>query len=210
MLQSRRELFYMKKKFAQMLSFGITVAAMANLAVSVQAADLPYCWGTTDSDVFSNMQQLDDKGMMAWVGKSYGAQDHYKVLAKENSSDTACSSFYVAYINENQLRFKLRPGLNAYNQAVEIIKQYYPKLACDKYSSESDAYLYRIVDPFAPEGTYELQNLQTEVSSAETADALMRDLAKAGLISEFYSWGQTARYYEVQKLRSENGLTLSQ
>lgn len=197
----------MKKKFAQMLSFGITVAAMANLAVSVQAADLPYCWGTTDSDVFSNMQQLDDKGMMAWVGKSYGAQDHYKVLAKENSSDTACSSFYVAYINKNQLRFKLRPGLNAYNQAVEIIKQYYPNLACDKYSSESDAYLYRIVDPFAPEGTYELQNLQTEVSSAETADALMRDLAKAGLIAEFYSWGQTARYYEVQKLRSENGLT---
>ena len=63
------------------------------------------------------------------------------------------------------------------------------------------------MDPFAPEGTYELQNLQTEVSSAETADALMRDLAKAGLISEFDSWGQTARYYEVQKLRSESGLT---
>lgn len=201
----------MKKNLIKCFSLGITVAAMANMAGSVQAADLPpYCWGTTGGSVFSDMQQLDDKGMLAWVCKSYGAQDHYKVLAKLDSGDTGCSPLYVVYINENQLRFTLRPDLDrddACAQAVEIIKQYYPALAVDTCSTEADAYMYRIVDPFTPNGTYELQELQTETGSTEIADALMRDLAKAGLISEFYSWGQTARYYTVSKSDSEPGLT---
>ena len=61
----------MKKLIALTMALSI-LSGVGVCTGSVCAADPPYSWGLTTSDVFSDMQQLDDKGMLAWVGRSVG------------------------------------------------------------------------------------------------------------------------------------------
>lgn len=203
----------MKKLIALTMALSI-LSGVGVCTGSVCAADPPYSWGSTTSDVFSDMQQLDDKGMLAWVGRSVGlgTEVDYKVFTKHvvrDDPEVELDFLYVAHIYDDRLRFVLRSDLDeaeARQQAAEIIKQYYPTLAEQK-ELESTVLFCMVKDPLTPEGTYELSVPGEQKGDAETADALMRELANAGLISEFYSWGQIARYQNVEKYSGDAGLS---
>lgn len=114
---------------------------------------------------------------------------------------------YVVCPRENFIQFTLREGLDkadAENQMLEILKNYYPEIQ-DKVHNPGN-YRIRSDEPmneatFADSGyldnSYLVVDLSETAGSSEIADNIMRDLAKAGLISEFYTWGQTAEYQEV-------------
>ncbi len=126
---------------------------------------------------------------------------------------------YVVKPREKILRIVLRKELDhdeAEQKMFEILEKYYPGIT--EFS--------RITSPETPkryyvhlvqEGVTDLKSYYDLVDNSkafptdeaktagvpEIADAIMRDLAEAGLISEFYTWGQTANYQQVE-LHSRN------
>ena len=114
---------------------------------------------------------------------------------------------YVVCPRENLMQFTLRDGLDkadAENQMLEILQSYYPDIQ-DKVHNPGN-YRIRSDEPmneatFADSGyvdnSYLVVDLSEAAGSSEISDGIMRDLAKAGLISKFCTWGQTANYQQV-------------
>ena len=159
----------MKKRirFAALLTgFALLCCTQPVQAAQVTTEDIAdiYCWGTATGDVFQNMTLLDDKG---WFG--------YDLLYKYNN--------VMCGVNQrNALRFVLRNDLDAKEaekQAETIVQKYYPNCI--------------LTDAFDTK-TYDIFEEDESKRTAKISDDLMHDLAQAGLISAFYTWGQTADY----------------
>lgn len=163
-------------------------------------ASVPWYWGTAPNSTFSGMHQLDDKGMLQWVA---GENSDYQVytfhIVNDHIQDTKYLNtgeeytvrehfehdpLYVVMPQKNMLRFVLRSDRDLEEAAAladEIVRKYYPQVQMAAFDLAYD--LYNIGNP-----------------DPETADALMHDLAKAGLIEEFYGFGQIAWYQEVWEM----------
>lgn len=202
----------MKKRMrlAAMLT-GAVVLGSTVPAVSVSAL---HCWGTATGDEFQNMTVLDDKGMFAGVSAK---NRRYQVCTYHYERDEAWEYFdsetgeyvtetthlsgdplYVIYPRDQWFRFLLRDGLDANDPETQekvfgILNKYYPEISVqfqlEMYDWDVCAYQtyngFEIVDKTETAGTEDITN------------GIMRDLAAAGLISAFYSWGQTADYQEL-------------
>lgn len=121
---------------------------------------------------------------------------------------------YVVNPRENVLRIVLRKDLDhdeAEQKMFEILEKYYPGITefsqNNNYETNRKYFVNQVtmgVTDFA--SYYDLFDNSKADSTEEAktagvpeiADGILHDLAKAGLISEFYTWGQTANYQQVQ------------
>ena len=189
-----------------------------NLVVYVVADDRHdqddlYYFGITGMESFQDMKLLDDKGMFRehaeYVNKWYGTGEKYDIYTREVSYkerqdyvnqylDEIPDSYIPSYLwatasymvmpYESRLQFRLRNHQepeSAAEQAALIAQKYFPESeSCQHQSDHRDFYVITERDETA--------------RSEEKANQMMRELAAAGLISEFYSWGQTAAYREMR------------
>jgi len=221
----------MKKqmRFAAMLAG----AVMLGGTIPAAPVTALHCWGITDQNELQDMTLLDDKGMLSWVpyGEGMGTDNDYQVLTYHYSYDKEIEWFdldtgenktemhhfegnpvYVVCPRENVLRIVLRKELDhaeAEQKMYEILEHYYPGVRsnecpnCSVYQvtvgvPDLECY-YDLVDNSKRFPTEEAKT----AGVPEIADGILHDLAKAGLISEFYTWGQTANYQQVT-LHSRN------
>lgn len=212
----------MKKRTKRLCSMLTTAVLLAAESTAMSASAL-YCWGTAPGEAFENMQVLDDKGIFQWVpkGMGWGANRPYQVVVNHYSTDVEVTwtdgdtgevyeeirhnegdSLYVVMPRVQAVEFRLREGVDqeiAEGEVFAVLQKYYPNIqnvigvSHKTWSDEPidevyfDKWLngYRVVDLSETQG------------SEEIAEGIMRDLAAAGLISDFYSWGQTADYQAV-------------
>lgn len=202
----------MKKK---VLSMMLSAAMLCGTLPAMHASAL-YCWGTASGEKFRDMQLLDDKGMFQWIGYGGvpGTPRDYQVYTRHFSFDVEQEvtyadtgetrietthregdSIYVLNPRKEKLRIVLRNDLDeteAKQKAVAILRKYYPEMLVGADSTGFPASFYPV-----SEYTYELHDRSETVGSEEISAAIMKELAEAGLISEFYTWGQIADYQEV-------------
>lgn len=105
--------------------------------------------------------------------------------------------------HSNKLCFTIRTDLNkptAAAQALAIIRNYFPDTV-EGLADDAPACFYKqnyINRDFSD--CYELFVSDEARCTAETAEGIKRDLAKAGLISEFFTWGKPAHYEDIEYL----------
>ena len=204
----------MKKRmrFAAMLA-GAVLLSSAIPAAPVSAL---WWWGTASEGEFGEMQQLDDKGMFQWIGYGGvpGTPRDYQVYTQHYSQDVEAEvtyadtgetkietthyegdKLYVVMPRSNILRMVLRSDLDeteTKQKAVTILRKYYPEMLVDANSTGFPASFHKCA-PY----TYELCDRSDTAGSEEVSAAIMKDMAQAGLINGFYTWGQTAHYQQV-------------
>jgi len=204
----------MKKR----IRFAAILAGAMMLCSAIPAAPVSalYCWGTADGKEFADMQQVDDKGMFKWIGYGGvpGTPRDYQVYTQHYSQDVEAEvtyadtgetkietthyegdRLYVVMPRSNILRMVFRSDLDeteTKQKAVTILRKYYPEMLVDANSTGFPASFHKC----AP-CTYELCDRSETAGSSEISAAIMKDMAQAGLITEFYSWGQTADYQQV-------------
>ena len=173
-------------------------------------------WGNAAREEFQDMTLLDDKGMFKWIGYGGvpGTPRDYQVYTQHYSQDVEAEvtyadtgetkietthyegdRLYVVMPRSNILRMVFRSDLDeteTKKKAVTILRKYYPEMLVDANSTGFPASFYH----YAPY-TYELCDRSDTVGSEEVSAAIMKDMAQAGLITEFYTWGQTADYQQV-------------
>lgn len=195
----------MKKqmKFTAMLAVaGMMCAAMPIQPASAQIWTLV---GSETETAFQDMIQLDDKGMLNFSGSDASYQvymqyctDFYDTEVNDpGTGETSIERVYfdncrVYTVNpiKNILFFVLRKDIpDAEEQMLEILDQYYPEIS--ETFAQREPNEYASLTSTGP-NQYKLYDLTDNAGSAERSDKIMHDLAEAGLISEFYTWGQSA------------------
>ncbi len=187
------------KKLMKFTAVLASAAMLCGSCPAVSAVDDLYYFGFTDNGVFQQMQLLDDSG---WL-QSYVLQPYQFDNADENTPYYICTyhrdevektdpqyyicadAMYLAVRQENKPQYVLRSDVDytaAEQQAKTIVQKYFPGQT--PFECRQRAYLVEEPD----------ETMRT----AEIAADLMRDLSKAGLISEFYSWGETAQYIQIE------------
>ena len=203
-----------------------TVLASASALCSTTSA-LPvhalHCWGSETGEEFQNLTLLDDKGMFSRVASGQTGREvpYYEVytatleydleqpvydpetnaLVETVTEHIVRNPLYVVWPTENQISFVIRNGLDeveATQKMLEILEQYYPGISEKETAGRLDPYILSGTFQF---GTYTLYDNSEHAGDEDISDAVMHDLAKAGLISAFYTWGETAHYQEVKPER---------
>ncbi len=189
----------MKKlmKFAAMLASAVMLCGSS---LTVHAEVLPFRFYGVENNTYGfhvhQMQVLDDKG---WI--QYRPEGGIFRKVKENTSyyiltyhpdDLERSNpqyyiwfdpLYMVVPQQDMLQYVLRTDIDqnaAKQQAAEIVQKYFPE---QKHSSHGA-------------NNYQIIVSDTAMRTAERADGLMRELAGAGLISEFYTLGEVAQYLD--------------
>ena len=197
---------------AMLAAAGMMCAAMPVQPASAQIWTLV---GSETETAFQDMIPLDDKGMLYFSGSDASYQvymqyitDYYdKEVTDPETGEVKIERvyfdncrLYVVSPRMNALHFTLRSDKPEAEQLMlEILDQYYPEI--------STTYQQRVPNEYASldpcfdvlrDGTivephrYGLVDKTESAGSQERSDSIMHDLAKAGLITEFYTWGQGA------------------
>ena len=209
------------------IRFATVLAAAGILCSTVPSLPVHalHCWGSATGEEFQNLTLLDDKGMFAGVASGQTGREvlNYEVYADTLEYDLEQPVFdpetnelvetvtehivrnplYVVWATENQFSFVLRDGLDeaeATQKIFEILEQYYPGITEKAKQTVGSANSYVLSGTFQS-GKYTLYDNSENAGNEQIADAVKRDLAKAGLISAFYTWGETAHYQEVNPER---------
>jgi hypothetical protein len=176
---------------------------LCSSAFSVHAAD---AWKPEESGILTggitvrDLQQADDRGMYSDMSERArlwytDTQSPYAVYTY-HFDQSGYDALYYAAPRRNILRYVLREGPydeTAYNNAIAIASK-----IMTKYGSDAEPY------DLGDNKTFEIQISKQDgtfpqpVGSSDAADEMMTALAQAGLISEFYAWGQTAAYFELE------------
>ena len=202
----KRYVRIMKKK--NRIAAILSSALMLSCSMTAHAWDFSnlYYFGTTGMDTFEEMQVLDDKGMFQYhadytskwenTGKKYyictidvdykksreyvnAHLDEIPVLRIPEYLWGAPAVMVIPY--EKMLRFRLRDDIEldtAAEQAAKIAKKYFPESESCTHGRPSERHRF-----------YALTENDDAARSEEKAEQMMRELAAAGLISEFNSWG---------------------
>lgn len=206
----------MKKhmRFAALLAGTLTFITACPTAY---AADELYYFGVEGNETFQTMQMLDDKGTL-----QYGVLNAF--LADKDTPYYLCTCHIDKYVDQAVLDPETgipvpdpdNPGFVKYHKVRLIADPMYLVVPCqdalayvlrndiDRVSAAQQA--EKIVHKYYPDYTpyeykswsYQVQELNEDARTAEASERLMHDLAEAGLISAFYTWGETARYLEVE------------
>lgn len=183
--------------------------AADTLSAETSFSDL-YEFGTADEIAFRDMQKLDDKGMMSrfmagslskqWMlpadapyqiyTKHIDENREQKILNDDGTFETRINhvlydATYLVTSRPDHLRYILRKESDM-EKADAIVA---PILK--KYSDTAHA-------EFLGDGlTFEIY-MPEQAGSEQVADEIMSALNNAGLISAFYSWGETANYMALE------------
>ena len=192
-------------------------AGMICTAMPVQPASAQ-TWTLVDEGtgyVLQDMIPVDDKGMFSFGREGIEYQVylqpytdyHVEEVRDPTTGEVKTERIYTERCRvilikpiKNTLWFILRPDKpDAEAQMLKILDRYYPEL--------SESFTQRTPNEYAnlkarfyilKDGTstgphkYELRDLTESAGSQERSDSIMHDLAKAGLITEFYTWEQGA------------------
>ena len=158
---------------------------------------------------------LDDKGMLNFSGAERAYQvymkyftDYYNTeVTDPETGETSiekvyydnCLVYSVAPIM-NELFFVLREDIpDAEEQMLAIMDRYYPEISKTFAERKPNEYAsltpeFYILNDGSSTGPhlYELWDKTEQAGSPERSDSIMHDLAEAGLITDFYTWGQSA------------------
>ena len=197
---------------AMLAAAGMMCAAMPVQPASAQIWTLV---GSETETAFQDMIPLDDKGMLNFSGSDASYQvymqyitDYYDKevtdpetgeMSVERVYYDSCRVYTVAPIM-NELFFVLREDIpDAEEQMLAIMDRYYPEISktfADRVPNEYASLTpeFYILNDGSSTGPhlYELWDLTEQAGSPERSDSIMHDLADAGLITEFYTWGQSA------------------
>lgn len=197
---------------AMLAAAGMMCAAMPVQPASAQIWTLV---GSETETAFQDMIPLDDKGMLNFSGSDASYQVYMQYVTDYHDKEVtdpetgemsvervnydSCRVYTVAPIM-NELFFVLREDIpDAEEQMLAIMDRYYPEISktfADRVPND-----YASLDPcfgVLMDGTivaphlYELWDKTEQAGSPERSDSIMHDLADAGLITEFYTWGQSA------------------
>jgi hypothetical protein len=204
----------MKKKMR--LTALLAGAMITCNAIPTTANAFDWYWGTAANNAYSDMTVLDDRGMLKGFAMNGTEYRDYQVVTQHESRDIEVNASYadddVIYVvtgttdtitqhierdllwvimpRKHTLRVVLRSDLDeaaAKQKAEAIIKKY----EADLQNGENPVYSYF-------DRVFEIYYGGTDAPSEELAGAIMHDLAEAGFISEFYTWGQTADYKYIE------------
>lgn len=200
----------MKKRLriaAMLAGAGMLSGVLPAAPVSAQVWELV---GAEAGETFQDMIPLDDKGLFNLSGgecnyqvymqycTDYHDEEATDPVTGETVTDRiyndSCRVYVVSPIPDT-LWFVLRSDQpDAEQKMLEILDQYYPELSSTYSQHKPNDYASLIPDPIS--AGYELHDRTEYAGSAERSDSIMHDLADAGLISEFYTWGQGAYYQQ--------------
>ena len=189
----------MMKKIAAAL-LAMTCLPVTGLTASAEEL---YWWGTTSLDAVKDLEPVDDHGMILSNNDPDVKQELYLY-------ENEYGKRYVLVVTPRTdvIRFVVRDDVEieeASRQVAEVIDAYYPG-ALASYNADDhvsavgrsgqDDYMY-----FSHLGwTYHGEQYSREFelhatdNSADKEAGILLGLAQRHLISEFYGWGQTARY----------------
>ena len=201
----------MRRLTAAMLAL-TCVTATAAPAVYAEEPNLTWYWGTAETDDFANMERVDDG---TWTNELNGSRELFYVHPIERADGTMQDEIVCVRPRDNTFKFTRRSDVDDETfkqQLLEVLDKYYPGIK-DAYDQEHST---AVVPASAASGPikdrdYELfgsefRDYRKDGCSAEVADNICKELAARRLISEFYSWGQTA-YYAKQYPYLKNVLT---
>ena len=176
--------------------------------------------GSEAETAFQDMILLDDKGMLNFSGAERAYQvymkyftDYYNTeVTDPETGETSiekvyydnCLVYSVAPIM-NELFFVLREDIpDAEEQMLAIMDRYYPEISKTFAERKPNEYAsltpeFYILNDGSSTGPhlYELWDKTEQAGSPERSDSIMHNLAEAGLITEFYTWGQSAYCQQV-------------
>ena len=161
------------------------------------AEDLPWYWGTTTWGSLEGLQPIDDRGMLDQFNFGDGVT-HWEVYAYDPMNQVICVA-----PNDNRIRFILRDDVDqetAERTVFEVADTYFPGIL-DAYDEQTHAAKIpgiQLIKWEHPNGYDLTVNRDLSEQGTEWEAGLLRDLARRHLISEFYGWGQTARYHAGQ------------
>ncbi len=197
---------------AMLAAAGMICAAMPVQPASAQIWTLV---GSETETAFQDMIPLDDKGMLNFSGSDASYQvymqyitDYYdKEVTDPETGEIKIERvyfdncrLYVVSPRMNALHFTLRSDKPEAEQLMlEIMDQYYPEISTtyqqrvpNDYASLDPCFGVLMDGTIAAPHLYELRDKTEQAGSPERSDSIMHDLAEAGLITEFYTWGQSA------------------
>lgn len=202
----------MKKTMRIAAMFAAAGMMCAAMPVQPASAQIWTLIGAETATAFQDMIQLDDKGILNFSGKEREYQvymqyvtDYYdKEVTDPETGDVKIERvyfdncrLYVVSPRMNALYFTLRSDKpEAEQQMLAIMDRYYPEI--------SESFNQRMPNEYASlnptfyilngggSHLYELCDKTEQAGSQERSDSIMHDLAEAGLITEFYTWGQSA------------------
>lgn len=169
-----------------------------NCLTGYTAEGLHY-FGVTDNGTLQQMQLLDPNGWLQGCDHSFFSYadentPYYIATYHLDEVDQSDPEYYIwadmMYLTvprQDALQFTVRKDIDrqeAETQINTILPKYFPD--------------YRINNGYTPDGVYNISVKDETKRTEENAVSLMHELAGAGLISEFYSWGETARYKQIE------------
>ena len=205
----------MKKTMRISAMFAAAGMMCAAMPVQPASAQIWTFIGSEAETAFQDMIPLDDKGMLNFSGEEreyqvfmkYFTQYYDTEVTDPETGETSdervyydsCLVYTVAPIM-NELFFVLRENVpDAEQKMLAIMDQYYPEISQTFVQRVPNEYAsltpeFYILNDGSSTGPhiYELWDLTEQSGSQERADSIMHDLAEAGLITEFYTWGQSA------------------
>ena len=195
-------------------------AGMMSAVMPVQPASAQI-WTLVGSETaFQDMIQLDDKGMLNFSGSDKSYQVYMQYCTDYHDEEVtdpetgemriervyydSCHVYTVTPIMDT-LWFVLREDQpDAEEKMLAIMEQYYPEISKTFAQREPNEYasltphFYNLNDGSSTgPHKYELRDLTESAGSPERSDSIMHNLAEAGLITEFYTWGQSAYCQQV-------------
>ncbi|MCR4759404.1 MAG: dockerin type I repeat-containing protein [Oscillospiraceae bacterium] len=187
----------MKKrmKFAAILAAALTLGTCCPSAYA--EPELHY-FGVMDDGVFHTLQVLDDRGLLQnWAlsrldGVNENTPYYICTYHVDHVFDPADPERYIwgdmTYVvapRENALQLTLRENVNpgeAKQQLEEIIRRYFPLAALGSSGSKTISIIVK----------------DETLRSPEYTDSFMHEVVQTGLISGFYTWGETAQYHWIE------------
>ncbi|MCQ2469810.1 MAG: dockerin type I repeat-containing protein [Ruminococcus sp.] len=183
------------KKWTKLTAMLASAALLCSSMPLMQASALWY-WGDAPTDYFrSSMQKLDGKGMISATDVDYELYAQHiseDIVTEETNPETGeketvtkhieTDKLYFIIPKTNVLRYVLRDHADA-EQAAEIVQTIFPDYQPTEHWSDELIYDLYVSDI----------NYRTEENSAK----LKQELAKAGLISHYYTWGQVGYYQDM-------------
>lgn len=208
----------MKKTMKKMIAALLAITCLPLHAMTIVHADEPeilWYWGTASGDTFKDMEHIETLSGVNFAASRSGTSHETYLRTFTRYDGNTGYQLYTVTSRDRILQFRLRDGLDANEvmpQILEVVDKYYPGLAANyqpRYGAKvpADASDYRYADymfycavtPSLEEDTFELRDCRPEEPSAEIGDSIRKALAAKGLISEFYNWGQTAEYQQLQQ-----------
>lgn len=167
------------------------VALFSFVFLSIQTSALietpKLCYyGFADGNSFQDMELLNDNGMLG-----FEFLYTYHIDCENDYTDPQCYTWddlmYGVNPRYDTLRFVLRDDMNqteAQKEAEQIVQ---------KHFQNEKVFHHTIGGKIA----YDIRTSNENERTADASENLMCELSAAGLISEFYTWGQTAKYIQI-------------